>query len=66
MRSIFELKSTLFDIGITGNDVEIKGYGWGHGVGLSQHGAKAFAENGYTYDKILSHYYKGTQLQRLY
>ena len=66
MRSIFELKSTLFDIGITGNDVEIKGYGWGHGVGLSQYGAKAFAENGYTYEKILSHYYKGTKLHRLY
>ncbi len=66
MRSIFNLKSTLFDIGITGNEVAINGFGWGHGVGLSQYGAENFAEHNYTYDKILSHYYKGTNLKRLY
>ncbi len=39
-----------------------QGGGWGHGVGMSQYGAKGMAENGFTYDAILSHYYPGTEL----
>lgn len=39
------------------------GGGWGHGVGMSQYGAKGMADNGYTYDKILYHYYPGTYLE---
>lgn len=37
-------------------------YGYGHGVGLSQYGAKAMAENGYTYKQILQHYFQGTEI----
>ncbi len=40
----------------------IRGTGWGHGLGLSQMGAKAYAENGFTYDEILTHYYTGVKL----
>lgn len=32
-------------------------YGYGHGVGMSQYGAKYYAEDGWTYDKILLHYF---------
>ena len=39
-----------------------KGGGWGHGVGMSQWGAYGFAKNGWTYDRILAHYYQGTTL----
>lgn len=42
------------------------GEGWGHGVGMSQYGAKGMAENGFTYDKILTHYYTGTYLEKAY
>ncbi len=35
----------------------IVAYGYGHGVGMSQYGAKQYAENGWTYDKILLHYF---------
>ena len=35
----------------------IKCYGYGHGVGMSQEGAVVFANRGWTYDKILLHYY---------
>lgn len=66
MRYILALKSTMFDIAVSGDDLVINGYGWGHGVGLSQYGAQAFAEKGYTYDQILAHYYKGATLKRLY
>ena len=33
------------------------GKGWGHNVGMSQYGAKAMAEMGYTYLEILQFYY---------
>jgi stage II sporulation protein D len=40
----------------------LSGHGWGHGAGLSQWGAKGYAEHAWTYDRILAHYYTGTQL----
>jgi stage II sporulation protein D len=40
----------------------IHGYGWGHALGMSQWGAHGMAKNGYTYDRILEHYYQGTNL----
>ncbi|MCI8408836.1 MAG: SpoIID/LytB domain-containing protein [Lachnospiraceae bacterium] len=39
------------------------GGGYGHGVGMSQNGAKVMAEKGYTYEEILTHYYPGVSLQ---
>ena len=65
MRSIFGLRSTLFDIAISKGQVTISGYGWGHGLGMSQWGAKAYASK-ISYDKILTHYYKNTELKKLY
>lgn len=38
------------------------GGGWGHALGMSQWGANGAAVNGYTYDKILKHYYPGVSL----
>ena len=35
------------------------GTGWGHGVGMSQYGAKAMAELGRTYEEILHFYFTG-------
>jgi stage II sporulation protein D len=40
----------------------VTGHGWGHGVGMSQWGAYGFAKHGWRYDRILAHYYPGTQL----
>ena len=40
------------------------GRGWGHGVGLSQWGAMAMAENGWTAERILEYYYPGTAVKR--
>jgi stage II sporulation protein D len=40
----------------------ISGHGWGHGLGLSQWGSYGYAKHGWTYDKILAHYYTGTTL----
>ena len=45
---------------------KLTGAGWGHGVGLCQIGAAVMGERGYTYDQILHHYYKGTEIKKLY
>jgi stage II sporulation protein D len=42
--------------------VVFSGHGWGHGLGLSQWGAYGYAQHGWTYDRILAHYYTGTTL----
>lgn len=39
-----------------------RGKGWGHGVGLSQWGAKALADQGWDHRKILAFYFPGTTL----
>src|SRR6185437_726924 len=40
----------------------VTGHGWGHGLGLSQWGTYGYAKHGWTYDRILAHYYSGTTL----
>jgi len=40
----------------------IAGAGDGHGVGMSQEGALGYAEHGWSYTQILTHYYAGTAL----
>ncbi len=44
----------------------LRGAGWGHGVGLCQIGAAAMAAQGYRYDAILAHYFRGAALQAIY
>jgi len=41
----------------------VKGYGAGHGVGMSQWGAKFMAERGSSFREILKHYYTGVQIK---
>ncbi len=40
-----------------------KGFGFGHGVGMSQWGAKAMADQGMSFAEILTHYYTNTWIQ---
>lgn len=62
------LNSTLFNVAPVGSgqpsEFAFAGRGWGHGLGLSQWGAKTLGEMGYSYTQILSHYYPGAQLSR--
>ena len=41
----------------------VEGYGAGHGVGMSQWGAKSMAERGANFSEILKHYYTGVQIK---
>ena len=42
----------------------ITGSGWGHNVGMSQWGAYAMAQQGYTYLDILTFYYTGIEVRQ--
>jgi stage II sporulation protein D len=44
------------------SETTFHGRGWGHGVGLSQYGARGRALAGQTSSEILAHYYAGTTL----
>lgn len=55
-------KETI-SLAAAGDTLTFTGHGWGHGLGLSQWGAKNMAEQGFTYEQILLHYYTGTTLQ---
>ena len=43
----------------------INGRGYGHLIGMSQWGARAMADQGFTYEEILCHYYTGIELTHL-
>lgn len=45
--------------------IQIHGRGFGHRLGMSQYGANGFAKNGWTYDKILGHYFANTTISGL-
>lgn len=46
------------------NEFIFYGRGWGHGVGMCQWGAMAMAEQGWTAERILTHYYPGTVIKK--
>ncbi|MDQ7040591.1 MAG: SpoIID/LytB domain-containing protein [Rhodothermus sp.] len=58
------LRSTFFEVRRQGNTYLFEGKGFGHGVGLSQYGAREMSRQGYTYRDILAFYYPGTELSR--
>jgi stage II sporulation protein D len=44
----------------------LTGAGWGHGVGLCQIGAAVMGAQGYTYEQILKHYFRGAEILKIY
>ena len=56
------LPSAYFYPEISKGKLTLYGGGYGHGVGLSQNGAKAMAGLGYTYEEILDFYYPAMTL----
>lgn len=67
IRDLLGLRSTDFDIAfdVTNGIVLVKTLGYGHGVGMSQYGAEAYAQKGWTAEKIIQHYYTGTTIKNL-
>jgi len=60
-----QLRSTNFDIQKRGDTIYFNGKGWGHGVGMSQEGARQMADEGRDYKEILRYYYKGAKLKKI-
>lgn len=65
LRETLGLNSTNFTVTTSEDSISFNTTGYGHGVGLSQYGAKYLAEQGKTYDEILTHYYQGTQIKSI-
>lgn len=60
-----KLPEILLDIRRDGDRFVFAGGGFGHGVGLSQWGAKHMASKGFTAQEILAFYYRGAELTTL-
>lgn len=59
----YAIRSHAFTVTVSEDALIFTTNGYGHGVGMSQTGANAYAVNdGWTYSQILSHYYPGTVL----
>lgn len=62
--SKLKLRSTYFEIKNNSDSIIIYTKGYGHGVGMSQYGAQGMALEGYSYEKILKHYYSGVTIKK--
>ena len=56
-----KVRSLKMEIVPAAGEWRITGEGWGHGVGLCQHGANGMARRGAGFREILSRYYPGTE-----
>ena len=63
LRKALGLRSACFTVVWQSGTFSFTTRGYGHGVGMSQWGAKALAEQGADYRAILAHYYPGTELR---
>jgi SpoIID/LytB domain protein len=60
------LYSSAFVVTCEAGRVIFQGAGWGHGVGLCQIGAAVMATRGFSAEAILKHYFRGTEIQKIY
>lgn len=65
LRLMFGLRSTNFTVSASDDGVVFRTVGYGHGVGMSQYGARGLALQGMEYRAILQHYYTGTSLGKI-
>ena len=61
VRTLCGLRSANFTVRREGDKLVFDTVGYGHGVGMSQYGARAMAQAGKDYREILSHYYRGVE-----
>ncbi len=66
VRALLDAPSPRLEIRRGGSTFEVVGWGRGHGVGLSQHGALGMSKAGYSYEQILGHFYRGVALSSDY
>ena len=60
------LPSAYFELERTQNgNLQVRGKGYGHGVGMSQTGADKMAEQGYDYREILDYFFRNITVENL-
>ena len=62
VREQLELPSTKFSFSLQDDEIICDVWGFGHGVGMSQDGADGYGRRGYSYRRILNHYYSGIEI----
>ena len=62
IRAYFKLRSAFFSVYTRGENVYLKGRGYGHGVGLSQEGAIQMVKQGYGAAEIFRFYYRDVRI----
>lgn len=63
LRQLYGLRSAAFEVEVQDGSVVFFVTGYGHGVGMSQYGAHAMAEQGAGWREILMHYYTGIDIE---
>ena len=60
------LPSACFEVLVNADgQIVLRGGGNGHGIGMSQYGARGMAEKGYNYKEILDYYYDNVVIKKL-
>lgn len=62
LRRLLSLPSADFTVQADEDSLTLTCIGWGHGVGMSQYGAKALAEKGWSAEEIVEYYYGGAEV----
>ena len=62
VRGALGLRSPAFTVSFDGTNFTFQVTGYGHGVGMSQYGANAMAQEGKTWREFLLHYYTGVTI----
>lgn len=66
LRQALGLPSTDLTWKVSGGKVVFNATGNGHGVGMSQYGAKGMAQEGHSWEDIIKHYYTGVEIKAAY
>ncbi len=64
VRAALDLRSACFALAWRDGQFVVSTRGYGHGVGMSQYGARAMAEGGASWQNILAYYFPGTELRQ--
>ncbi len=64
IRRALSLRSAAFDVSYKEGTFTFNVKGFGHGVGMSQYGARYLASTGSSFVEILSHYYTGCKMKK--
>jgi stage II sporulation protein D len=66
LRRHFKLRSTYFIPSVQEDVVHLEGFGFGHGVGMSQQGAMRMAQGAFSWKEILDFYFQNLEFESVH